>query len=233
MSTIYLYIKQHSISGLKYFGRTIKPNPFKYPGSGSRWSRHLKKHGKQYVKTLEIWGFDDQELCTNFALKFSEENNIVESKEWANLIPEDGTQRYNPNFSLYNHSDAMILKWKDEEYRNKRIEATKRVWKDDEYYRNSQCEIRKDNWKDEEYRNKTILANKNSRLNQEYKDKVSNIAKLQWADEEFKAKQIQWYKDNPKMWVTNEIEEATISIQESIPDGWRKGRKFRSRTKKT
>ena len=86
---IYLYVKQHIITGLKYFGKTLN-NPFKYPGSGTYWKNHCKKHGKKYIKTIEIWGFDDQKLCTQFALKFSKQNNIVESEEWANLIPEDG-----------------------------------------------------------------------------------------------------------------------------------------------
>lgn len=87
---IYLYVKQHSITGLKYFGKTERSNPFKYPGSGSYWKRHIKKHGKEYVKTIELWSFDDQDLCTEFALKFSEENDIVESDVWANLRYEDG-----------------------------------------------------------------------------------------------------------------------------------------------
>jgi len=86
---IYLYIKQHQKTGLKYFGKTVKANPFKYNGSGSYWYKHLKEHGK-HIRTIEIWGFDDQQLCTQFALKFSKDNNIVESKEWANLVPEDG-----------------------------------------------------------------------------------------------------------------------------------------------
>lgn len=89
---IYLYVKQHSITGLKYFGKTEQTNPFKYLGSGKRWKRHINKHGKEYIKTLEVWGFDNQELCTEFALKFSRENNIVESNEWANLKIEDGFQ---------------------------------------------------------------------------------------------------------------------------------------------
>lgn len=86
---IYLYIKQHSITGLKYFGKTISNNPFKYPGSGVHWNRHINKHGKEYIKTLEIFGFDNQESATNFALKFSADNNIVESLEWANKVPEN------------------------------------------------------------------------------------------------------------------------------------------------
>ena len=87
---IYLYVKQHSVTGLKYFGYTKNKNPFKYSGSGIRWQKHYKKHGKEHIKTLEIWGFDNQELCTEFALKFSREHNIVESKQWANQIPEKG-----------------------------------------------------------------------------------------------------------------------------------------------
>lgn len=87
---IYLYIKQHTLTGLKYFGRTISTNPFRYNGSGNYWSNHINKHGKEHIRTLEIWGFDDQNLCTEFALNFSKDNNIVESKEWANMIIEDG-----------------------------------------------------------------------------------------------------------------------------------------------
>lgn len=87
--SIYLYVKQHSITGLKYFGKT-KLDPTKYVGSGSYWKSHIKKHGKQFVETLDVWEFSDQQLCTNFAVKYSIDNDIVISKTWANLIIEDG-----------------------------------------------------------------------------------------------------------------------------------------------
>lgn len=106
--TIYLYIKQHSITGLKYFGVTRKKNPFKYFGSGSYWIKHIKKHGKQYVKTLEVYGFDNQKLCTEFALKFSKDNNIVESSEWANQIDEDG--KYIPNMKNFKMKEKSRIK---------------------------------------------------------------------------------------------------------------------------
>ena len=84
----YLYIKTHRVTGLKYFGFTTKNNVHKYKGSGKHWLRHIKKHG--YDVDTEIVGvfenIDDGEI---FALKFSEENNIVESKEWANLQKEN------------------------------------------------------------------------------------------------------------------------------------------------
>lgn len=47
----YLYIKQHTITGKLYFGKTIK-DPEKYMGSGTHWKRHINKHGKEHVETL-------------------------------------------------------------------------------------------------------------------------------------------------------------------------------------
>ncbi len=90
MKTTYLYIKQHSITGLKYFGKTTKDDPTKYLGSGIHWKRHIKKHGIEHVKTLWYQSFDNEESLVEYATKFSQQNNIVESKEWANLKGENG-----------------------------------------------------------------------------------------------------------------------------------------------
>jgi hypothetical protein len=84
----YLYIKQHSITGKLYFGVTSK-NPEIYLGSGKRWTNHIKKHGKEHVVNLWYCLFLDQESCTEFALNFSNQENIVESNEWLNLTPEN------------------------------------------------------------------------------------------------------------------------------------------------
>jgi hypothetical protein len=94
--TIYLYVKQHSKTKLKYFGRTIQIDPYKYKGSGDYWTNHINKYGRTFVETLNIWKFDTQEECTSFALVFSEENNIVNSKEWANMIIETGLSNGSP-----------------------------------------------------------------------------------------------------------------------------------------
>lgn len=91
---IYLYVKQHAITKLKYFGVTKKKDPFKYKGSGIYWSNHISKHGKDQVKTLEVWGFDGLDLCRDFALRFSRDNDIVTSDDWANLVIEDTIIRY-------------------------------------------------------------------------------------------------------------------------------------------
>jgi hypothetical protein len=87
----YLYIKQHSITRLKYFGKTTKQDPYKYLGSGKYWRKHIKKYGAEFVKTLWVSDlYTDKTLIREIALHFSYENNIVESNEWANLIYENG-----------------------------------------------------------------------------------------------------------------------------------------------
>jgi hypothetical protein len=111
--TIYLYVKQHLITRLKYFGVTRLKDPYKYLGSGKHWVPHIKKHGKEFIETIELWGFDNQEEATDFALKFSEENNIVESKEWANLCVENAKD------------GGLIGKATPEETKRKQSEAAK------------------------------------------------------------------------------------------------------------
>jgi hypothetical protein len=91
---IYLYHKRHRKTGLNYFGKTTK-EPYNYLGSGKYWRRHLNKHGPD-VETINVWEFNDQSECSNFALSFSKENNIVESKNWANLKDEDGKDGGDP-----------------------------------------------------------------------------------------------------------------------------------------
>lgn len=89
MNKIYLYVKEHKVTGLKYFGMTATKDPYVYLGSGKYWRHHLKAHGYD-VDTTSVWEFDNIEMCEKFALEFSEKHNIVESTEWANLRPENG-----------------------------------------------------------------------------------------------------------------------------------------------
>jgi len=94
-----LYIAEHNVTGLKYFGKTrlyfteedLQKN---YHGSGVYWKNHLKKHGDNV--TMKIYGiYSLDENSDNYvkpiALKFSEDNNIVEDYDnWANQTQEDG-----------------------------------------------------------------------------------------------------------------------------------------------
>ena len=85
----YLYIKRHSLTGKCYFGKTTR-DPMTYLGSGTVWRRHLKVHGTDNVETIWCKLFDDQEECMSVATIFSEQQDIVNSDIWLNLIPENG-----------------------------------------------------------------------------------------------------------------------------------------------
>jgi hypothetical protein len=89
-----LYIKTHKKTGLKYLGQT-KQDPYKYPGSGIVWSKHLKEHGN-YQETEVILQTDDWKILKETGRYYSTLYNVVGAmndfgdKIWANEIPETG-----------------------------------------------------------------------------------------------------------------------------------------------
>ena len=92
---IYLYVKTHNLTGLKYLGKTISSDPHLYQGSGTVWKRHIKKHG--YDVTTEILReCNTIEDLKYWGLYYSELWNIVNARDnfgrkiWANLKPEEG-----------------------------------------------------------------------------------------------------------------------------------------------
>ena len=86
----YLMIKQHEVTGLKYLCKTIKKDPIKYNGSGKRWTNHIKKHGKEHVKTIWYKLFTDIDELVGTAIALSEMYDVVDSPFWANLKEENG-----------------------------------------------------------------------------------------------------------------------------------------------
>lgn len=119
-----LYIKQHNKTGLKYFGKTIQAHPDKYKGSGLYWEEHLKMHGDN-ISTIWTKTFDDKQLLTEFALKFSKENNIVESDDWANLKPENGLDGFTPGHTYGTANKGRKLGPQSEAWRAKNAAAQK------------------------------------------------------------------------------------------------------------
>lgn len=100
----YLYIKTHNITGLKYFGKTNKSDYTKYKGSGTYWVRHVNAHGNDV--STELYGVYDAKSAelVEDAVKFSIDNDIVNSVEWANIEIENGldgrTPKYEENFII-------------------------------------------------------------------------------------------------------------------------------------
>lgn len=103
---IYLYVKTHRITGLKYLGKTTSKDPHKYPGSGVYWTRHLEEHGYD-VDTEIIYECRSNDELSVVGLYYSNLWDIVNAvdetgrKIWANLKPEEGSGGWggdqNPN----------------------------------------------------------------------------------------------------------------------------------------
>lgn len=88
----YLYIKQHTITGKLYFGKTTSTESgmLKYKGSGTRWNRHINAHGKEHVITLWYQLYDNIFDLVADALSMSKSFDVVVNESWMNLRPENG-----------------------------------------------------------------------------------------------------------------------------------------------
>ena len=86
---IYLYVKSHNKTGLKYLGKTTARCPYAYTGSGKYWLRHIKKHGYD-VKTEILIKTTCEKEIKEAGIYYSKKWNVVNSKEWANLTEETG-----------------------------------------------------------------------------------------------------------------------------------------------
>ena len=103
---IYLYVKTHRVTGLKYLGKTNARDPHAYPGSGIYWKRHLEEHGYNVHTEILHECTTDKEV-RKLGLYYSNLWDVVNSKDehgrkiWANLRPEEGTGGWggeqNPN----------------------------------------------------------------------------------------------------------------------------------------
>lgn len=94
MNIYYLYVKIHKKTGLRYLGQT-KRNPYTYLGSGSDWTAHLEKHGKD-ISTEIILKTTDKLECNSIGRYYSNLWHILTAvddygnKIWANKIIESG-----------------------------------------------------------------------------------------------------------------------------------------------
>jgi hypothetical protein len=85
-----IMIKTHSKTKLKYLCVTHNEDYEKYKGSGLYWKNHLKIHGSEYIDTELLYETECKEELRNKGLYYSSLYDVVESSEWANLIPETG-----------------------------------------------------------------------------------------------------------------------------------------------
>lgn len=105
---IYLYVKTHNKTGLKYLGKTVKSDPHKYRGSGRRWRAHLRKHGENDYTTEILLATENEQELRETGIFFSKLWNIVESDEWANYMIECGDGGDTSKSPNYKESMAKI-----------------------------------------------------------------------------------------------------------------------------
>lgn len=86
---IYLYLKTHKKTGLKYLGKTSQHDPFTYTGSGKRWKSHIKKHGYNVETTILLESENINEI-KEWGIYYSKLWNIVNNANFANLKLEEG-----------------------------------------------------------------------------------------------------------------------------------------------
>lgn len=90
----YLMIKEIEQTGMRYLCKRKQnlkdPNDhIRYKGSGVYWRRVLQKHPEYTIKTT-VLGLYSAEDLREIGLFYSKLFNIVESREWANLVDETG-----------------------------------------------------------------------------------------------------------------------------------------------
>lgn len=155
-SPVYLYIKTHNKTGLKYFGRTIK-DPYRYKGSGLYWLRHIHAHGSDV--STEIFGiYLDKNILVKEATKFSVEHDIVNSDQWANLIVETGLS-YVEGWEHSTEtreilSDIIRERWRDPQYKKLLGDSQRSSWTPSR--KAHQSAILKSMWEDPETRVKLL-----------------------------------------------------------------------------
>jgi hypothetical protein len=137
---IYLYVKTHNKTGLKYLGQTTQ-DPYLYKGSGTRWTNHLKVHGRN-ISTEILHECSSKEELKELGIYYSNLWDIVSDPMWANctieegsggktVTPESRTGSNNPMFGKKNPcSDKkriQLIKTKTQKNYEKYVCAIKRL----------------------------------------------------------------------------------------------------------
>jgi hypothetical protein len=166
--TIYIYVKTHNKTGLKYLGKTEK-DPYKYKGSGKEWLPHIKKYGND-VTTVILKECSTTEELSYWGRYYSNIWCVVTAQDdygnklWANKIPETGGGGINinhlANFNKGKNNPMYGKKRPDLaaptspnktlERRLENSEKSKLMWQR-LGYRESAASFRKSLWQDADY----------------------------------------------------------------------------------
>lgn len=117
---IRLLEKTHNKTGLKYLCVTKKKDYEKYNGSGLYWRRHCKKHGYDIYTELIHESEEADEAFNEMCLEYSNKIDVVNSKEYANLVPEYGTVSWKNTYGYTEESkrlqkESLRIFWNSED----------------------------------------------------------------------------------------------------------------------
>ena len=171
----YLY---HKISplGLNYLGITQR-DPYKYMGSGKYWKRHLNAHEFicKDIETIILFETYNKEELVEKSAYYSEKFDVVNSENWANLIPENGGN--NPILGV-KLSEEIKDKFRYLTLGTKHSLKTK----------NKMSRARKGKIHSEETKKKLSQSHKGKKFTKTHKDKLSNLHKGKKFTQEHKNK---------------------------------------------
>lgn len=218
----FLYIKTHNVTGLKYLGHT-KRNPYFYKGSGKYWVNHIKKHGYN-VNTIILLKTECLHCLSETGLFFSKLFNIVDSNEWANLIPEQGDDIKSINQTGKNLY-GLNGKTPNIPSNLAKGRATKKykLENDEEWAKNYKNSISKGVKRHIE-ENGCYWSGK--------QHKPESIEKAKQTFKEIGHQQGNKNSQFGTMWISSLTEQKSKKIKktDNIPEGWIKGRKFITNT---
>ena len=222
---ITLYVKTHNKTGLKYFGKTNKEDVETYRGSGTNWKKHIEEYGYD-VKTEIIGVFKNYNECKKIAIEFSIENDIENSKCWANITKEclSGTWEY-----INKNKLNLEENWSDESLKKHREGSLEGAYKGGVKCRDLKLGVhglsKEEQLINSEKGRKAIkekygvesifsIINKDPQLNAKKKDIFKKIGHMKGEKN----------SNYGNMWITNDVETKRVNKDISIPEGWRKGR---------
>jgi hypothetical protein len=217
--SLFLYLKTHSKTGLKYLGKTSQ-DPHKYRGSGKRWINHLNKHGDD-VSTEILAECTTNEEVAMLGQHYSELWDVANSEEFANLKPETGDGGSYPHTEVTKRKIAKSKQGRAAHNKGTKVstETVAKISKSKQGANNpmfgkvvinngsENLVIGKDDILPTGYVRGSIQNSENK--------KTRNAMNTQENNPNFKS-----------FWITDGVNNKMIKHNEIIPDGWCKGRKL-------
>ena len=164
-----LYVKISPL-GLKYLGKTEQNNVHEYLSSGDNWTSHIDENKFTFkdIKTDILFESDDKAIFKEKCIHYSKLFNVVQSKQWANIVEEQGSGgNTNGGKKVINKAGKHLMVYDIEYYLNN---GWNLGW--NEFARKSQSEVKKD----------LLIGEKNGMYGKNHKKESINLMRINRGD---------------------------------------------------